>query len=192
MSLLIRLFSLSSARQMHRSFCRTVYSWQTRNKFFSASQNKQLVVIKTEREAREEKRVTEMSGKKKRNCLDIMKEETKPHQDCPKFCYRRDKQEGSSTEGKDYITVLILWLLPAAKRMANPIAHGQKWRAIVAGQKKIDTFKCIIFKCIISYAGASQQRTEAGLVGFQCKLMTSCLIPLLFNACVLYVALTLI
>lgn len=67
-------FFLSSAQQTHRLFCRTVYSWQTRNRFL-ASQNKQLVVIKTEREARGEKRVTGMSEKKKkRNCLDIMKE----------------------------------------------------------------------------------------------------------------------
>lgn len=35
------------------------------NKFFSALENRQLVVIKTEREAKEENRVTEMSGKKK-------------------------------------------------------------------------------------------------------------------------------
>lgn len=103
MSLLIRLF-LSSAQ--HCLFCQAVYSWQTWNKFFSASENKQLVVIKIESEAKEEKRVTGISGKK-RNCLDIMKEEKKP-QDCPKFCYRRGKQERSSKEGKDYITLLIL------------------------------------------------------------------------------------
>jgi len=30
----------------------------------------------------------------------------KEKKDCPKFCYRRDKQEGSSNEGRDYITVL--------------------------------------------------------------------------------------
>lgn len=52
--------------------------------------------------------------------------EEKKNQDCPKFCYRRDKQERSSKEGKDYITVLVLWLLPAAKGIANPIAHDQK------------------------------------------------------------------
>lgn len=62
-------FFLSSAQQTHRLFCRTVYSWQTRNRFFSASQNKQLVVIKTEREARGEKRVTGMSEKKKKKKL---------------------------------------------------------------------------------------------------------------------------
>lgn len=32
--------------------------------------------------------------------------EKKKNQDCPKFCYRRDKQEGASKEGRDYITVL--------------------------------------------------------------------------------------
>lgn len=63
MSLLIRLF-LSSVHQTHHLFCWTVYSWQTWNKFFLALENKQLVVIKTEREAKEENRVTEMSGKK--------------------------------------------------------------------------------------------------------------------------------
>lgn len=28
------------------------------------------------------------------------------NQDCPKFCYRRDKQEGSSKEGRHCITAL--------------------------------------------------------------------------------------
>lgn len=48
-------------------------------------ENKQLVLIKTEREAKEEKRVTGMSGKKKRNCLDIMKEEKKNPKIVPSF-----------------------------------------------------------------------------------------------------------
>ena len=68
-------------------------------------EKEQLVVIKTEREAKEENWVTEMS--EKRNCWDVMSEkEKKRNQGCPKFCCRRDKQEGSSKEGRDYITVL--------------------------------------------------------------------------------------
>jgi len=43
----------------------TVYFWQTRNKFFSALEKEQLVVIKTEREAKEENWVTEVSEKRK-------------------------------------------------------------------------------------------------------------------------------
>lgn len=116
----------SSVQQTHHLFCWTVYSWQTWNKFFSALENKQLVVIKTEKEAKEENWVTGMSGEKKKLLEYHKRRKKKKNQDCPKFCYRRDMQEVSSKEGKDYIPVLILWHLPVAKGMANPIAYDQK------------------------------------------------------------------
>lgn len=54
----------SSVQQTHHLFCWTVYSWQTWNKFFSALENKQLVVIKTEKEARGKLGHWDVRGKK--------------------------------------------------------------------------------------------------------------------------------
>lgn len=102
MSLLIQLFPLLFSRHITCSAGLFIPGRHGTNS------SQQLVVIKTEKEAKEENWVTGMSGEKKKLLEYHKRRKKKKNQDCPKFCYRRDMQEVSSKEGKDYIPVLIL------------------------------------------------------------------------------------